>query len=598
MTSRARTWLGAAVIVLAVLVVYSPLRTAGFVWDDDHLVYESPQVRATDGLARFWLSREAHDYFPLTNSTFWIEWRLWGMDARGYHATNVVLHAGSALLVWRILLHLGVPGAWLVALLFAVHPVSVASVAWIAERKNTLSLFLASAAMLAWLRFDHTRTRGGWLTAWLLFVAALLAKTSIVGLPIVMLGAVWWRRGRIARRDVLATVPFFAVAIALAGVTILFQYENVVAPGERAFVRPEGLLSRIAAAGWAVWFYVGKTLWPAPLAMIHPRWQVAPDRWLHWVPLVALAGVCGVAWTIRERGGRAALFALASALALLAPVLGLFDVYYFRYSLVAEHWLYAATIPILALVVAAAAQWLGRLGSPGRLAAATLATVAVLVLAVLAVRRCATFDSGIRLFEHDVAVHPEVAGAHYNLGVELERAGRSKQALRSYARALEADPRYPEAHNNLARLLARDGDLRRAMSHYQRAAELRPDSPLPLLGQAALLAAQGRQQDAIALYRRASEVAPRAAAPRLALAFALAEAGDVAGARQVVEALLSGGTASADTELAVARFELRFGDRERAASLARRALAREPGNAPARALLESLGDRAVRSPPG
>jgi tetratricopeptide (TPR) repeat protein len=519
---RARTWLGAAAIVLVVLVVYAPLRTATFVWDDDHLVYESPLVHACDGLARFWLTREAPDYFPLTNSTFWIEWRLWGMDARGYHATNVLLHAGSAILVWRILLQLGVPGAWLAALLFAVHPVSVGSVAWIAERKNTLSLFLASAATLAWVHFEAARSRGAWITAWSLFVGALLAKTSIVGLPLVLLGIAWWRRGRIERRDLVATAPFFAIALLLAGVTVVFQYGNVVGPSERAFVRPEGALSRLAAVGWCVWFYIGHTLWPEPLAMIHPRWQVASDRVLHWLPLIALAALGALAWARRDRGGRALLFALGGTLALLAPVLGLFDIYYFRYSLVAEHWLYAPMIPILALAVAGAERSLRRLGPPGRIAAAIAASAVAVVFAVLAARRAEAFESGVRLFEENVAVYPEIAGAHYNLGIELERARRSKEAARAYARALEIDPGYPEAHHNLARLLASEGDLRRAMAHYERAAELRPDSPLPLLGQGALLEAQGRSRDAIALYRRAAEIAPDSAAPHLALGFALA----------------------------------------------------------------------------
>jgi protein O-mannosyl-transferase len=583
------------VLVVAVLVVYWPLRTAGFVWDDDHLVYASPLVHASDGVARFWLTREAHDYFPLTNTSFWLEWRLWGMDARGYHATNVLLHVGAALLVWRILLHLQLPGAWLVALLFAVHPANVASVAWIAERKNTLSMLLASGAVLCWLRFDDSREggatrRGGrwWLAAAILFVAALLAKTSVVALPVVLLGCAWWRRGRLDRRDLVATAPLFTVAAVLAVVTILFQYGNVVQSDRGIVVRPEGLLSRIAAAGWCVWFYIGKTLWPAPLAMIHPRWDVVGTRTTHWLPLAALLAVGALCWRLRDRGGRAVLFALGSAIALLAPVLGLFDIYYFRYSLVAEHWLYTASVPILALAVGIGATVAKSFGANGRRAGRIAAALVVVVFAVLAHRRAETFASGVRLFEHDVAVFPASPGSQYNLAIELERLGLRKEARRAYTVAVEADPDYPEAHHNLANLLQQDGDLKRALHHYERASALRPQSALPLHGQGAVLEAAGRRKEAIERYRRALAVDPAAAAPQFALAFALAEEGELGPARAELAAALVKAEGSADGYFTAASFELRWSGPAAARPLLLRALELDPTHAAAQETLATI----------
>ena len=288
-TRAARRFLPAALIVGAALLAYWPVFRAGFVWDDDKFLTENPLIRASDGLRRFWFTAEPPDYFPLTSSMLWFEWRLWGPHAFGYHVVNVLLHAASAVLLWRALLRLKVPGAWLAGLLFAVHPVAVESVAWITERKNTLPMVFYLASILAFLRFedgcshhddsfhhdDTTSTTHGtplYLLSLVLFLLALLAKTSVVMLPAVLLLCAWWRRGKVAARDLLRTVPFFALALALGLVTVWFQYHSDIA-GE--VVRTDSLAARAAGAGWAIWFYLYKALLPVNLCFCYPRWTTS-----------------------------------------------------------------------------------------------------------------------------------------------------------------------------------------------------------------------------------------------------------------------------------------------------------------------------------
>ena len=304
----------AAVLVAATLLVYLPAMRAGFVWDDDTFLTANPLIKAHDGLYRFWFTRQAPDYFPLTSSMLWVEWRLWGMDAAGYHVVNILLHALSAALIWRVLARLKIPGAWFAGLLFAVHPVCAESVAWITEGKNTLPLPLFLASLLVYLKFDE-RT-GDWeirrlgnsetpcspalpmshspnfpisefplyLLSVTLFLLGLLAKTSIVMLPAVLLLCAWWRRSRISRRDLVRSAPFFALSLALGLVTVWFQYHRAIST---QVVRTEGL-SR-GRPRWAG--RRGSDLYKAVLLLrlcfVYPRWR--DERVADFVPAGALS---------------------------------------------------------------------------------------------------------------------------------------------------------------------------------------------------------------------------------------------------------------------------------------------------------------------
>jgi hypothetical protein len=350
--------LGAALILGLVAVVYFPAVKGGFVWDDDSMLTRNI-VLQPGGLQRSWFTTDQPNYWPITWTSYWIEHKLWGMNPTGYHLTNILIHALSAILAWRILRRLRVPWPLPVALVFAVHPVAVESVAWISQRKTILAMLFFLVALLAYLRFEESGNRRlyGWALA--AFILALLSKGSVVGLPVVLVLCAWWRRGRIERLDIVRSLPFFAASAVMSGVEIWFQVHRSIGPD---VVRGGGLLARAAGAGTAVWFYILKTLWPARLIFVYPRWQIDPATWFAWIPDLALIVLAVLSWRFRSSWGKPVLFVLGYSLAMLFPILGFFNVYFMRYSLVADHYQYVSMIGTIALVAAAVDGLAARLG--------------------------------------------------------------------------------------------------------------------------------------------------------------------------------------------------------------------------------------------
>ncbi len=340
---------GVAAIILLTVVAYIPAMRGGFVFDDDPLIVHNPLLQASDGLHRFWFTTQATDYYPLTWSLLWEEWQLWGNSAAGYHVVNVLLHAVNAVLVWTTLRHLRIPGAWLAGLVFALHPVNVATVAWISEQKNTLSMLFFAVAILLYLRFDETsdwRWYGVSLTA---FIMALFSKTAVVMLPVVLLGCVWWLRGRIQWKDLLRSLPFFALSLASGLTTIWVQHNRDLASHA---VRAVSFPFRLAAAGWVPWFYLYKALLPFNLSVIYPQWNIDVSLWVSWLPGALIMGCLTLFWWKRMTWGRPLLFATGYFVATLFPVLGFFDQGFYQYSLVADHWQYCSIVAPIALVIA------------------------------------------------------------------------------------------------------------------------------------------------------------------------------------------------------------------------------------------------------
>src|SRR5882724_6103895 len=321
-----RDWFFCLILAVVTILAYQPAWQGGLLWDDDNCT-TPPELRSLDGLRRIWfVPRTIAQYYPLLFSSYWLQQRLWGDSPSGYHLVNLLLHIGCVVLVLRILRFLRIPGAELATIIFALHPVNVETVAWISERKNTLSGVFGLAATLWYLKFDESRSGRSYALALGLFLLGLLSKTAIVTLPLALLAIFWWKRGAISwRRDVVPLIPFFFLSAAAGLMTRWVEYGNI---GYRARMLDLSLLDRCLIAGRAFWFQLGKVLWPSNLMFIYPRWEInAAVPWQYIFPLAVLV-LLGILWSLR-RWSRTPLAGVLVYLVLLLPSMGLATIYFF-----------------------------------------------------------------------------------------------------------------------------------------------------------------------------------------------------------------------------------------------------------------------------
>ena len=294
-------WWQAALILLVGWWAFAPAFHGGWLWDDPLEITDNPELRDLDGLRNAWFAPMTSDYFPLKTTVQWVLWRCWHDQPAGYHLTSAGLHLLSALLLWHLFKKLGIRLAWFGGLLFALHPVTVESVAWIAELKNTLSLPLLLLAMCAWIDYDNQGRRSDHLRAVLFFLAAMLCKSAVVMFPAVLLLYAWWKRGRITWKDFKASAAFFAISLILGLVTVWFQSHRAI---NWVVIPIGGFLSRLACAGLALSFYSAKAVLPARLIPIYPQWVVNPPAPVQFLPWLGLGAVGWVLWKNRTGWGR------------------------------------------------------------------------------------------------------------------------------------------------------------------------------------------------------------------------------------------------------------------------------------------------------
>ena len=587
-------------VAVATFVAFLPVLRAGFVtWDDNRNFLDNPAYRGLglDELRWMWTSFHMGHYVPLTWMTLGLDYQLWGMNPAGYHLQNLLLHCANAVLVYllaRRLFETSDPtgttadeshssfAAAVAALLFALHPLRVESVAWITERRDMLSLLFCLTSVLLWLRHARGAGRRWYVLSLATFACALLSKATAVSVPAILLilsiyplrrlGSTTGFSSRSARQVYAELVPFVLLAAAASALSIVALEPPAQLP----------LGAKVAVSAYGVAFYIAKMIFPVGLAPLYemPK-RVDPTALQYVSGYVTIAGMSALAWAARRRWP-AATAALVAFLALLLPMLGVVQN---GPQIAADRYTYHAA-PALAIALGAA---LGRWRAP-LLIRSTVAVGALALLAVLTWRQTRVWRDSEQLwarvlsvdstssigqiamadllaaenrlseaadhYTRGVALDPTFAIGFNNLGVVLAKQGKLAEATERYAQAVAIRPSYSDAHNNWGIALSQQGDHAGAIAHYEQAIALDSTNADAEVNLGNALVRQERLGDAVAHYARAATVRPANAAAYLNWGVALARLGKM--------------------PEAIARF--------------RQALAIEPGNPDARAYL----DRAER----
>jgi tetratricopeptide (TPR) repeat protein len=517
-----RLWLQGVLLAAAVVLAYQPTWHAGFIWDDDVYVTHNRLLTAPDGLKRIWLSQDSpSQYFPLVYTVLRMERSVWGLAPGGYHWVNILLHATNALALWGLLRRLRLPAPWLAAALFALHPVQVESVAWVSELKNVLSLFFCLLTARAWVEFAEDRP-GKWrfYAAALLFQAlALFAKTTACAWPAALLLVLWVQKKTISARRVGQIVPFFALGLIMGMVSIWWERHHQYAVGGAFAI---GWMSRLLIASRALWFYASKLFWPAGLSFSYARWNINPADPLPYLWLAA----CVIAGTLIAADGRGLKTAALYYAAMLAPLLGFISEYTFRYTFVADHYQYAASLGPLALAAAVMERFFGRLGRTKVLIYACL----LILLSVLTWRQCRNYADSETLWRATLESTPSSTIARNNLSHALLDKGRYEESIPLSRQVLAMSPNDPVAQNNLGLALLETGRVDESLSYFQGSIAAEPNAPNAWynLGRACLK--QGRHEAAIPYFQTAVRLQPDFASAYCNLGYALLQTGRISAA--------------------------------------------------------------------
>ncbi len=600
-----------------VFLVYVPSLSSSFIWDDDDYVTANSTLRSLGGLRQIWLEPAATpQYYPLVFTTFWIEQHLWGLNPTGYHLVNSLLHAANAVGVWLILRRLKIPGAWLAAALFGLHPVQVESVAWVTERKNVLSAsfyLLALWQFLGWVervpgegeRSASPLPLRSYASGLFFFVCALLSKSVTCSLPAVLVLLRWWKVGCLRVRELVPIVPLFAVVRCWHGIRRGWKCAHVGASGA-AFSWT--FAERLLIAGRALWTYAVTLVWPLNLCFIYPRWTVDSSAWAAWALAVAAVGV-PIVLILRQRRLSGPLLALLVFAGTLLPALGFFNIFPMRYAFVADHYQYLASLGLLTL---SAAWWLGSPAtkwdwwtpSPAALSLDIRRAIAAGVLVVLACltwQRQGVFHDSTALWTQTLARNPTSMIANIQMGRLASRRkdfAAAEQYLRDGIRYCTDDLETHEFETNLAHVLSAEGRDDEATVEFKQALARKPDYPEALNGLANVAARQQNYAAAIGLYRKSLDGQPQNAIIRTNLANALVATGQAASAEREYRTALEAEPQSIPPHLGLALL-WRAGNLPQAEAECLEILKLEPQHAAAARLLARIRvDRRIVRPHG
>ena len=493
-------------LIAAAVVIYAPALRGGWLWDDHTLVSHNDLIHDPAGLWKVVSQPDGLGYYdPLTSAVHWLQWQAWGDNTFGGHLTSLGLHVAGGLLLWRLFHRLGLAFAWLGALVFTVYPLAVESVAWIAELKNPLSLVPLLLSMLAFLDCEEKGWRAadffralGW------FAVAMLAKTSGMMLPVIILGYAAWKRGTIGLSDLKRSAPFFLVACVAAFVSVLPHF----APShQQQIAATAGLADRCATVGWAGLLLLGKVLFPVGLTPVYPgeiiKTVTLPDL-LPWLGLIVGIGLC---WSRRATWGWPVLAGLGFFVVNLVPVLGFIAMNSTTMVWSMDHLVYVPMIGVIGLFAFGVEKVMCRL-SPGARSLARVALVLLVAWLTLGSREYAVaFADEETLWRHAVETNPNVPLARENLGNML-LDDQPEEARKQYEALVRLDPQRAVSHEDLGRALMLDGQPEEAREQFELLVQLDPQRAASHdeLGRA--LVKLGKLPEGIAEYQRALALDP------------------------------------------------------------------------------------------
>jgi protein O-mannosyl-transferase len=580
---------GVGLLVALCFLAYFPVLHNGFIWDDDHYLTDNPFLNDLEGLKRFWFDlRSRGQYYPLVFTSFWIEHKVWALDPLGYHVDNVILHCMNVLILWRILALLEIPGSWLAAAIFAIHPVQVESVAWITERKNLLSGFFYFLSLYCFLRFqsldplpnaeegkNSNKAWGLYGISFVFFVCALLSKTVTCTLPAVILLICWWKQNRIRKKFFLLTIPYFTVGLCFAFLTTWVEkfHTGALGPGwEFSF------FDRFLIAGRALWFYIGKLVWPSPIIFSYPRWTIDDSIWWQYLYPLTFLFVIFILWYLRKTIGRGPLATVLFYAGSLFPALGFFNIYPMRYSFVADHFQYLSCIGMIVIFSSGLEKFMDR---------EMFRTVITLKVCLLILLGNLTWNQGpvykdlFSLWNDTIRKNPTSWLAHNNLGHALALELKYEEAIFHYRMVIKLNPTFAKAHYNLGNALSKERKVEEAISHYKAAIKLKPDYANAHNNLGIAMYKERKMEEAIFHYRMAIKLNP-------AFAIAHNNLGDVLKSKGTISEAISHHRIAIKLmpEYANAHFSIGValsaeGNIEEALSHYRMAIKHEPGHAKA-----------------
>jgi len=607
LTGRRGTLAGGAVILVLLLVAYWPCLNGTWLVDDSNYIVDNELLRDATGLKTIWTDLKASkQYYPLVFTSLWVDYQVWGLDPLGYHLVNLVLHLVNSLLIWWLLRYLGFGGAWVAAAVFAVHPVHVESVAWITERKNVLSTFFYLLALFSYLKFvfgnshkpgDHPAEPQGagsykyYLLALATFALALLSKTSTATLPGAVLLLIWWKQGRIRLSQVWYLFPVVAMGLVMGLVTVWLERTNVGATGG---IFDISFAQKIQVAGLAVWHYVVTVFWPFGLTFDYGRWNSDPADWTMWLGPIGVAAVLAGLWRIHRQTGRGPLTAVLFFLGTVFPALGFFNLFFFRYSYVADHFLYPASLGLICLGVGVVSYGV-RIEARFQRASVSLAMVVLLGLSILSWNHAGNFVSMTALCRSILERNPKSWLGHNNLGDELMKEGRLTESREHLHLAEAIAPSRLETQLNLTIVCMNLEDFSAAAGYARRAIELGPEVKFGynLLGEVHMRA--GDPERAIPEFDRALAIDSTFTKARANLGSAFARLGRYEEAVDQLEQVVSEdqGLVAARSNLGIALVNL--GEFDRAVDHFEAALKISPGNTALQQNLEQAKVLAARA---